>query len=631
MHASGEAQSTGEGDALHEPRNVCVDTTWVAVRDYLERYHPLIYNSFVQLEHSRDSTVSFARLSRRARGFAFDFWLRGGDLNDIQRLLEHFDSMLGRNKLPMGQDQQKRYSALCFKLVQNIANNAKLAANNRSDAQRGSDIWSLGMQERRLLVQSWLHEIGPYAIPDKLAELQRRYLSAVSARRELARAGDARCLLNQDVIGITTTGCARDWDLLRNVGIQTVICEEAGEVLEAETLCTLFPSVEHAIFIGDPEQLRPQVREQVMSLEASPQYRLDESLFERLTAPHGDLIPLKMSQLNVQRRMHPEISELVRRTLYPNLVDHGSTNTHPKVAGLADRVFWFDHNHPEDIVRDKSCSNAFEVDMTCALVEYLIDTNEYNLRDIAVLTPYNGQLAALQKRLLKTCKVWLSQADKDDLVEMGLLPPEQSHVPGQVELAMSDMLRVATIDNFQGEEAKVVILSTVRSNRENKLGFLKTTNRVNVACSRARDGFYIIGNANLMRQVDIWNTIVTRLEERSLIGRAFKTRCHRHPYISQYVDTPGHFAKVAPCPAKCEAILGCGHNCDYPCHGPLLHERLICLQAVVRNHEDCAHEYDCLCGEPKRDCRVCQKLSSDHLDDAASHNSAENDHALANL
>lgn len=35
-------------------------------------------------------------------------------------------------------------------------------------------------------------------------------------------------------------------------------------------------------------------------------------------------------------------------------------------------------------------------------------------------------------------------------------------------------------DNFQGEEAKIVIISFVRSNRERKVGFLKTTNRINV-------------------------------------------------------------------------------------------------------------------------------------------------------
>lgn len=46
------------------------------------------------------------------------------------------------------------------------------------------------------------------------------------------------------------------WPTLKQLGLQVVLCEEAGEVLEAETLCTLFPSVEHAIFIGDPLQLR---------------------------------------------------------------------------------------------------------------------------------------------------------------------------------------------------------------------------------------------------------------------------------------------------------------------------------------------------------------------------------------
>lgn len=58
------------------------------------------------------------------------------------------------------------------------------------------------------------------------------------------------------VIGVTTTACAKYWPLLHRLGIETVICEEAGEVMEAHTLCTLLPSIKHAIFIGDPLQLR---------------------------------------------------------------------------------------------------------------------------------------------------------------------------------------------------------------------------------------------------------------------------------------------------------------------------------------------------------------------------------------
>ncbi len=35
--------------------------------------------------------------------------------------------------------------------------------------------------------------------------------------------------------------------------------EEAGQVLEAHVLATLFPSIQHIIAIGDPQQLRPTV------------------------------------------------------------------------------------------------------------------------------------------------------------------------------------------------------------------------------------------------------------------------------------------------------------------------------------------------------------------------------------
>ena len=55
---------------------------------------------------------------------------------------------------------------------------------------------------------------------------------------------------------MTMTACAMKSSMLNQLEVQTVICEEAGEVMEAQTLCTLFPSVKHAIFIGDPLQLR---------------------------------------------------------------------------------------------------------------------------------------------------------------------------------------------------------------------------------------------------------------------------------------------------------------------------------------------------------------------------------------
>lgn len=55
-------------------------------------------------------------------------------------------------------------------------------------------------------------------------------------------------------------------------------------------------------------------------------------------------------------------------------------------------------------------------------------------------------------------------------------------------------MRASTVDNFQGEEARVVIVSLVRSNAAGAIGFLKAPQRVNVLLSRARDSLILLGN-----------------------------------------------------------------------------------------------------------------------------------------
>ena len=67
---------------------------------------------------------------------------------------------------------------------------------------------------------------------------------------------------------------------------------------------------------------RPQVNEQSLSLETDlgMSYRLDESLMERMMLPSTPGVrPIAASRLNLQRRMHPEIADIMRATLYPFL------------------------------------------------------------------------------------------------------------------------------------------------------------------------------------------------------------------------------------------------------------------------------------------------------------------------
>lgn len=252
---------------------------------------------------------------------------------------------------------------------------------------------------------------------------------------------------------------------------------------------------------------------------------------------------------------------------------------------MVDRLWWLDHKYPElrpdsQTAVANSYINLFEVDMVMALARYLIGTGEYDLGDIAILTPYNGQLAEFAMRLREMCSLWLSEKDLETLIDLKILNPDYIDRAEKTQFPMTHMVRLATIDSFQGEEAKIVILSTVRSNPKDRTGFLKTYNRINVACSRARNGFYVIGNSFLMKQVPMWRTIITHLRKRSKIGRAFHTNCSRHGSHHLRIRCPEDFRMIPTCQILCGELLTCGHTCMRLCHPSKLHDRFPCQEAL---------------------------------------------------
>jgi superfamily I DNA and/or RNA helicase len=64
---------------------------------------------------------------------------------------------------------------------------------------------------------------------------------------------------------------------------------------------------------------------------------------------------------------------------------------------------------------DMSHWNEFEIDMVYGLVNHLVQQGTYTGRDIAVLTPYLGQLRKLQERFSQSFAVTLSESGKGDL------------------------------------------------------------------------------------------------------------------------------------------------------------------------------------------------------------------------
>lgn len=446
---------------------------------------------------------------------------------------------------------------------------------------------------------------------DLLSALQDIYDKGRQRNDRVRSATDLRCLQQANIIGVTTTGLARNLDLLRRVQSKVLLCEEAGEVLEAHLVTALLPTIEHAILIGDHLQLRPQIQDWRLQ-RANPagvKYSLDVSLFERLVHPTTPNTPsLPFSVLDTQRRMHPSISDLVHST-YPSLEDSPTVLDYPEVCGVSKRLFWLHHESPEggrkyDLESiETSYSNDFEVQMVSGLVSHLLKQGVYKTGTIAVLTPYLGQLNKLRQELGSSMQIVVNERDLDDLANINS-SDSTTQVVQNMSAATSSTLngvRVATVDNFQGEEADVVIVSLVRSNNERRCGFLSTSNRINVLLSRARHGMYIIGNAHTASSVAMWDEVITKLRQKGNFGKELELQCSRHPSNKEMVSHPEHFVRFAPdggCQLRCDRRLGCGHSCTGPCHADHLHNAIKCLDDCARPKEHCDHPCRKRCGDP---------------------------------
>ncbi len=122
---------------------------------------------------------------------------------------------------------------------------------------------------------------------------------------------------------------------------------------------------------------------------------------------------MPVAKLNVQRQMRPQISTLIWHTIYKRLIDHESTVQMPDIVGVRNNVYWLDHDNIETeaqaaISHNQSKSNDWEVAMVHALVRHVIRQGVYKSSDIAVLTPYTGQLQKLRASMRRDFEIVLS-------------------------------------------------------------------------------------------------------------------------------------------------------------------------------------------------------------------------------
>ncbi|CAK4032268.1 DNA helicase [Lecanosticta acicola] len=210
--------------------------------------------------------------------------------------------------------------------------------------------------------------------------------------------------------------------------------------------------------------------------------KLETTLFDRLLSLHGDKIK---RMLTTQYRMHEKIMRFPSQALYedkllaaeavrtrllkdlPYDVQETEDTSEPLVfIDTQGGEFPEKAEDEEDAKTHKSGLlaeskvNDLEASIVQKHVAALVDAG-VKAEDIAIVTPYNGQLALLSQML-------------------------KERFPG---------LELGSVDGFQGREKEAVIVSLVRSNAAREVGFLGEKRRLNVAMTRPKRHLCIIGDS----------------------------------------------------------------------------------------------------------------------------------------
>ena len=286
----------------------------------------------------------------------------------------------------------------------------------------------------------------------------------------------ARIIEEAEVICTTLGGAGRT--LLYGLEFDMIVVDEAAQAVELSTLIPLRYASPRCVLVGDPQQLPPTVISQTAEAAGYSQ-----SLFVRMFNQNHDRVHL----LSIQYRMHPDISVFPSSAFYGSQLADGAGMAaataqpwHEYDAFGPFRFFDLPDAH-ESASASHSVSNRGEADAAVELYAALQVANKASLAGrVGFVSMYKPQVQLLRR-------IFVQRFGGD----------------------AADDATFNTVDGFQGQEKDVIILSCVRSNPQNVIGFLKDTRRLNVALTRAKSSLFVLGNAGMLaRASPTWEHLV---------------------------------------------------------------------------------------------------------------------------
>lgn len=278
--------------------------------------------------------------------------------------------------------------------------------------------------------------------------------------RKLEAHAVEQVLNGADIICATLTGL--DSEVLGRRVFDLAVIDEACQSPEPACWIPLLRA-QRVVLAGDHCQLPPTV----VSPDAAAA-GLGVSLMERLVALHGAAVTRR---LRVQYRMHDAIMRFSSREFYEDdleadaavaghrLCDLPGVAASPLTEMPVEFIDTAGAGYDEEVEPDgESRQNPEEARLVVRKVEALLAAG-VKPEDIGVIAPYAAQVRRLREML---------------------------RVPG---------LEIDSVDGFQGREKEALVVSLVRSNAENEIGFLADVRRLNVALTRARRKLLVIGDS----------------------------------------------------------------------------------------------------------------------------------------
>ncbi|CAG2193841.1 Putative regulator of nonsense transcripts 1,ATP-dependent helicase upf1,Regulator of nonsense transcripts 1,ATP-dependent helicase NAM7,Regulator of nonsense transcripts 1 homolog [Mytilus edulis] len=151
-------------------------------------------------------------------------------------------------------------------------------------------------------------------------------------------------------------------------------------------------------------------------------------------------------------------------------------------------------------------------------------TTEVKQRDLDIIRTYDLLRQTETANVEKIATRFLRSNIKPE--QIGIITPYEGQrayivqymqYSGSLNKKLYQEIEVASVDAFQGREKDYIILSCVRSNEHQGIGFLNDPRRLNVALTRARFGIIIVGNPKVLSKQPLWNHLLTYFKEQKCL------------------------------------------------------------------------------------------------------------------